>query len=595
MRLVSWSISLGVLVIPALSVATTSIELSDLAVVTGATEGTLATTGLAQIGDVNGDGYEDVALGAPDAGDESQGAVYILYGQADRIDQVVFADLPTLVGEEAGDQLGSVVAGLGDINADSYDDFALTSQYHDTGENNPGTVYLIYGQATAYTNQTVASRPRWYGADNNDHAGVSLAGVGDINSDSYDDWAVGATWHDDRSGGIYVLYGQATAFTGTQQLSDQPFFSGSDDFDYAGSAIAAGDVTGDGVSDIVVSAPRYDGTERDVGTVYTIPGRTTAYNSTNLDTFTSVSGATKRERIGTSLAVGDVTGDNVNDIIVGVPYSDTAGDNAGVVYVNSTATTITGGTTGDLFGKSLAWLGDVTGDGANDLLIGAPSELDPQAGFGWLHSTLADYQLAGEVVGDLAGAVVAGADLNGDGQTELLIAAPHYDGNRGRLYIGYWPIYTCANSVELGGLLADYPSTDYKLRNYAANSHFKIAVERRGQQAFLINCNANRIEQTLTFNTRTQRKILARVFRARGANLFIAVTRTPSKRKIKIFLYQQTESALVETDYLKRKWRPRGFRIKLNHHNKVVLQKGQERKHRLRYRVRLDLTLNPLD
>lgn len=578
-----------------LALAATTINLSDFAVVTGATEGTLATTALANIGDVNADGYMDVAIGAPDAGEASQGAVYILYGQAERIDQVVFSDLATLTGEEAGDQLGSVVAGLGDINADGYDDFALTAQYHDTGDNNPGTVYLIYGQAADYTNQTVASRPRWYGADDNDHAGVSVAGVGDLNSDGYSDWAVGATWHNDRSGGIYLLYGQATAFTTSYDLSDQPFFAGTEDFDYAGSALAAGDVTGDGVSDMIVSAPRYDGSERDVGAVYTIPGRTAAYSSTSLSSFSSVTGATKRERIGSSLAVGEITGDSVNDIIIGVPYSDTAGDNAGIVYVNSTATTITGGSAGDLFGKSLAWLGDVTGDGVNDLLIGAPSELDPQAGSAWLHSTAQDTLLTGEVVSDRAGMIVTGADLNGDGQNELLISAPQYNGSTGQLYIGYWPIYTCANSVALGGILANYPTADYKLRTYAANSHFKIAVERRGQQAFLIDCHANEIEQTLTFNTRTQRKILARVFRARGANVFIAVTRTPSKRKIKIFFYQQTETGLVETDYIKRKWRPRGFRIKLNHHNKVVLQKGQEQKHRLRYRVRMDLTLNPLD
>ncbi|EKD79494.1 MAG: hypothetical protein ACD_41C00054G0001 [uncultured bacterium] len=123
----------------------------------------------------------------------------------------------------------------------------------------------------------------------------------------------------------------------------------------------------------------------------------------------------------------------------------------------------------------------------------------------------------------------------------------------------------------------------------------RIVVERRGQQAFLINCNANKLQQTLTFNTRVQRKILARVFSARNVKLFIVVTRTPSKRKIKVFLYKQTKRELVETDQFTRKWRPRGLRIKIKRKNRVVLQKGAELKHRLRYSVSRNLTLNELD
>lgn len=574
--------SLSVLLLPLTSLAVTEIELSELATATANEAGQNASEALAGLGDINGDGYEDVAIGAPDAAAGGSGLVYLLYGQADRLDEVILENLPALQGEDNGDHLGSAVAGVGDVNADGYDDFVVTAIYHDTSIANPGTVYLIYGQSAQFTSQTVANQPRWYGETKSDHAGVSLAGVGDLNNDGYDDIAIGATWQDDRRGGVYLIYGQASAFTGEQQLADRPLLSGANDYDYAGSALAAGDVTGDGLSDLIVSATKFDGSQRDVGAVYTVPGSTTLYGDTSLSTFSVITGATKRERIGSSLAIAG------GNLYIGAPYNDSVGDNAGVVYINSTSTALSGAAAGDLFGKALAAVGDT-------VLIGAPSELDPQAGYAWYRTTTADIALPGEIAGDQAGYTVAGADLNGDGQDELLIGAPDYGASSGKLYIGYWPIYTCDNSAALGGILANYPITDYKQRQYAKNKKMRIVVERRGQQAWLINCNANKIQQTLTFNTRVQRKILARVFSARNHNLFIAITRTPSKRKIKIFLYKETKTKLVETYQLTRKWRPRGLRIKLKRRNRVVLQKGAESKHRLRYSVTRNLTLSLLD
>ncbi|HBY73371.1 MAG TPA: hypothetical protein DEG44_01630 [Candidatus Kerfeldbacteria bacterium] len=562
---------------PFLTLAVTEIELSELAYAETAVASQEATEALANVGDINGDGYEDVAIGAPSAN-----AVYLLYGQSGRFDEEAIDALPAFQGEDDGDQLGSAIAGVGDVNADGYDDFVMTSIYHDTSVTNPGTVYLIYGQATHFTTQTVENRPRWSGETKNDHAGVSVAWAGDLNTDGFDDIAIGATWHNDRSGGVYLVYGQATAFTGEYDLADQPLLAGTDDYDYAGTAMVAGDVTGDGLTDLVVSATKHDDGERDVGAVYTVPGKTSQYVSTSLDAFNAIVGSTKRERIGSSLAI--VGG----DIYIGAPYNDSAGDNAGVVYINSTATKLSGAAAGDLFGKSLATFGD-------GVLIGAPSELDPQAGSVWVHTTTGDTALLGEVAGDQAGYTVATADVDGDGQAELLIGAPDYGPSSGRLYIGYWPIYTCDNSAALGGILANYPTADYKHRKYAKNKKMRIVVERRGQQAFLINCNANKIQQTLTFNTRVQRKILARVFSARNVKLFIVVTRTPSKRKIKVFLYKQTKTQLLETDQFTRKWRPRGLRIKIKRRNRVVLQKGAELKHRLRYSVSRTLTLNELD
>src|SRR3989338_6128793 len=132
----------SLLFLPLTTLAVTEIELNELAFAETAVASQNVTEALANLGDINGDGYEDVAIGAPSANAE-----YLLYGQASRFDEVVIDDLPAFHGEDDGDQLGSAIAGVGDLNVDGYDDFVVTSIYHDTALTNPGTVYLIYGQA----------------------------------------------------------------------------------------------------------------------------------------------------------------------------------------------------------------------------------------------------------------------------------------------------------------------------------------------------------------------------------------------------------------------------------------------------------------
>ena len=131
-------------------------------------------------------------------------------------------------------------------------------------------------------------------------------------------------------------------------------------------------------------------------------------------------------------------------------------------------------------------------------------------------------------------------------------------------------------------------------RNYAKNDRLRIVVERNGRKAFLVNCVTDEILQTLTFNKNSQRKILARVFTKRGVPVFVAVTRTKDKRQIKIYFYKQKKEQLEQTDYIKRRWRPRGFRLKVNKDKQIKLQKGKENKHQVLYGVSTDLELNLL-
>lgn len=599
----------------ALPVVATEISAAELGVIggdTGATETGYAVTGA---GDMNADGYADVVLGAPGAGDQGEGAVYIMFGQSVRFDESSVSTAVRYTGETAGDQFGSRVAGAGDINADGYDDIIVAALYADTYDRNAGAVYIIYGQASL-AGGSVKDLPTITGTEVSAKLGFALAGAGDINADGFADCLISAPYRNDRSGGVYIVYGQAETLAGGS-ASSLPLLSGVADYDYAGYAVAGGDINADGYSDMIISAPKRNTTERDTGAVYLLYGRSAIYTSQSLSSATLLAGLTQSEKIGQSLAIEDINGDNYGDMLIGAAYNDTAAANGGAVYVYygsaslntslslAEATQFYNTAAAEIAGQSLAGVGDVNSDGYSDFIVGAPSTSQTETGrvfliFGQsaIYSTQAlDLQtiFTGETIGDSFGNSVANAgDVNSDGLNDLLLGALGYGQiaeGAGAAYLVYWPVLTCANSAELGHILANYPDADWKGRNYSANSKLRIVVERKGQSANLVNCKTDQVVQTLIFNTRTQRKILARVFRTRGLPVFIAVTRTPSKRKIKMFFYQQTETQLTELDRVTRKWRPRGLRLKLRKRNHFVLQRGQEAKHKLLYRITTDLKL----
>lgn len=575
--------------------------------------------GVASAGDVDGDGYDDLLIGAPGSGESAPGAVYLVYGNGQKIDDYDLIQAVQFQGEDTSDKLGSTVTGLGDINGDGYADMGLTSLYHDGSKNNPGTLYIIYGQAERFVTQSVGNFPDYQGLEDNIRLASVVTAVGDINLDGYDDFVIGAANRSDRSGGVYLVYGQATKLTGGT-VSSFVLLSGDNDFDYAGWTIGGGgDVNADGFPDMLISAPKYNLAERDEGMVYLIYGRSTRYASADLKNVAAVtiSGQTTSERIGQSLTLTDLNADGFADSIIGAAYNDSGAPNGGAVYILygsaalatelTLANTIRLYSTGpeDIAGFAVTTPGDITTDGYPDLIVGAPSlnEVEPGKVFLVTGGTtllttqvLSNFdQIQGETFGDQFGYDVASThDTNHDGRAEVLVGASNYGQSEeggGAVYIMYWPVLTCDNSAALGGILANYPTTDWKLRNYKANSKLKFVVERKGQQGFLVNCKTDQIVQTLTFNTKAQRKILARVFQTRRKPVLIVVTRTHSRRKIKVFFYKQQKQQLKQLDYFTTKWRPRGLRIKLKKKNHVVLQKGQEKKHRLVYWIDLDMHL----
>ena len=386
-------------------------------------------------GDVNGDGYDDLIIGASGAdpnGDIGAGETYVVYGGANAPGTGGKLDLSSLDGTngfilngiDALDYSGWSVSSAGDVNGDGYDDLIIgTNSADPNGTTRAGETYVIYGGANAPgtggkldlssldgTNGFILN-----GIDANDQSGRSVSSAGDVNGDGYDDLIIGADGADpngdDTVGETYVVYGGASApgTGGELDLSDLDgtngfILNGIDEYDYSGwSVSSAGDVNGDGYNDLIIGAREADPNGDDEGgetyVVYggaSAPGTGGRFNLSALDGTNGfiLNGIDANDQSGRSVSsAGDVNGDGYDDLIIGADGADPNGDSsAGETYVvyggpsapgtggeldlsrlamDGNGFILTGVDAGDRSGFSVSSAGDVNGDGYDDLIIGA--------------------------------------------------------------------------------------------------------------------------------------------------------------------------------------------------------------------------------
>jgi VCBS repeat-containing protein len=345
--------------------------------INGVDQADQAGISISGLGDVDGDGIDDLIIGAHFADGVANGASlagesYIIFGNSNldnlpnfpfssiTLSPVVNADVLFLNGIDVGDRSGTSVSSAGDFDGDGIDDILIGAPFADANLNtlnNAGATYVIYGASTLKTagnlNLSALSGMDGFvinGANTNDRAGQSVSYAGDFNGDGIDDILIGAPGSSSTvSGQAFVVFGgQGTGGTGSFDLSalgagTGVTFNGIDPGDQAGFSVSsAGDVNGDGIDDILIGAFNAGPNGAGSGETYLVFGSTsftttTTFNLSSLNGTNGyiINGIDGLDNAGTSVSsAGDVNGDGIDDLLIGADRADPNGNSiAGESYV----------------------------------------------------------------------------------------------------------------------------------------------------------------------------------------------------------------------------------------------------------------------
>jgi hypothetical protein len=321
-------------------------------------------------GDVNADTYDDVIVGAEieDGGATDAGRAYVFSGDGGGLLYTLESPSP-----ESDGHFGFSVSGVGDVDRNGHPDVIVGAHKEDNGAPNSGRAYVFSGSGGGLLYTLVSP----YQGDS-DWFGVSVSGAGDVNDDDYDDMIVGATGVDADTtwaGAAYIFSGDGG---GLLYALSSPGAEWNGQF--GSSVSSAGDVDNDGCDDVIVGAPREtDGAAPGAGRAYILGGNGGYLLRTILSPYPEDGGF-----LGCSVSgAGDVNSDDFDDVVVAAHNEDGGADAAGRAYIFSGAG---GGILYTLespnaeawgwFGWSAASAGDVNKDGRPDVIVGACAEDD---------------------------------------------------------------------------------------------------------------------------------------------------------------------------------------------------------------------------
>ena len=479
-----------------------SLDLADLDgsngfVISGFGDDVESRVSVSTAGDLNGDGFDDVIIGAdrfdPDDPDGYAriGESYVVFGGQDFSRSLTVSELDGsngfAINNINNDEYARiVVSNAGDINGDGIDDVIIGAPYADPdGSSGAGESYVVFGGqdfGSSFELSELDSDNGFVinGVDSFDLSGSSVSAAGDINGDGIDDVIIGAYQANPdgtiNAGESYVVFG-GQDFSSSFELSELNgsngfVINGIDRFDSSGLSVStAGDLNGDGIDDVIIGAlgAAPNGTD-DAGESYVVFGGQDFSFSLDLSELNGsngfvINGIDEEDFSGVSVSTaGDFNGDGIDDVIIGAFSADPNGtDGAGESYVvfggqdfssslnlseldGSNGFVIKGIDRGDLSGRSVSNAGDINGDGIDDVIIGAyragpnssrragasyvvfgGQDFGPSLDLSTLDS-INGFVINGIDGGDYSGFSVSNAgDINGDGIDDAIIGANRAD------------------------------------------------------------------------------------------------------------------------------------------------------------------------
>jgi hypothetical protein len=497
----------------------------------GDQSGALFGFSVAGAGDVNGDNFDDVIVGAPEYnnGSTDEGMAFVYHGSPAGLSAT--ADW-TRDSDQSYAELGYSLSGAGDVNNDGYDDVIVGAPYYQSSSfhEDEGWAMVYHGSATG-----LSPSADWYVQANIQMAflGASVSSAGDVNDDGYDDVIIGAysmTSGDIDEGLAFVYHGDSTGLSSSADWTGE---GNEYEAEYGWSVSCAGDVNNDGYDDVIVGAPRYGVSDRGAAFVY--HGSATGLSAT---ADWSVEGEDDGHHLGYSVSgAGDVNNDGYDDVIFGAPQYVNGEISEGAAYLHYGSASGLSATPGwvsesnqahSYMGRSVAGLGDINNDGYDDVIVGASwyDSGESNEGIVFVYfgsaSGLEEYPgwiAEGNQVDAYFGSCVAGAgDVDGDGDAEVLVGAGKYDVDSGAMGMVAGASGPAATLTDAGiialyagtGGLVDVPEgpgrshPNVLLQNYPnpfrsiSGTHISYAAEKPGRVNVRIFDSAGRLIRTMT-------------------------------------------------------------------------------------------------